>query len=454
MTNFHHLKFSLLFVSLVLLTLSCKKGGIFDQINQTEDSSRPNIIRPNIIIILADDIGYDAIASNGNESFQTPNIDLIGQRGMRFTHCYGSPLCSPSRVAFVSGKYNFRNYTQWGIFDPTGKTFANIAKEAGYATYVAGKWEFDGGDVAVHRMGFDGYCIWNPFHQETSRHYKTPHIYENGAFLPDSVVSGKYGDDIFTSRVLSFINQNRNKNFFVYFPITLCHGPYSPTPDDPEYATWDEMANQSDVKYFPSMMKYMDKKIGEVIDSLQAWNLYNNTIVIFAGDNGTPHDIFYYFDGKYTEGNKSSTTDGGTRVALFAQWPDRVSPGQVNRNLIESGDFLPTVADAVKGTITPDYGIIDGHSFYPQLTNVPQLTGEPYTPRSWIFNHYEPNSNNGNTKTFRWVQDTTYKLYDSTDKFFNVYLDPEETHRITPGERTEEEKALAQRFEVILDSLK
>jgi arylsulfatase A len=155
-----------------------QKGGVLDQIHKTEDSSRHNII-----IILADDIGYDAIACDGNESFQTPNIDLIRQRGMRFTHCYGSPLCSPSRVAFVSGKYNFRNYTQWGVFDPTGKTFANIAKEAGYATYVAGKWQFDGGDAAVHRMGFDGYCIWNPFNNENSKHYKSPKIYENGAYL-------------------------------------------------------------------------------------------------------------------------------------------------------------------------------------------------------------------------------------------------------------------------------
>lgn len=442
---------SFLFSYSVLLLASCNKANELKPVNDKASSNTLSLQagnKPNIIIILADDIGYDAIKGNGNETFKTPNLDKMIRDGMNFTHCYSSPLCSPSRTAFISGKYNYRNYTEWGVFDAAGKTFANIAQKAGYATYVAGKWQFDGGDAAAHRMGFDNYSIWNPIKADApGRHYKDPKIYEKEDYLPKEKTEGKYGDDIFTKRVLSFIDHHKDENFFVFFPITLPHAPYSPTPDDPEFKSWNSR-NPSDTSFFPSMVKYMDKKVGEIIDSLKKWDLYRNTIVMFSGDNGTPEHIFYNYNGKLREGGKSESNERGTRVPLIITWPKQIPPGVVNRNLIEFQDFLPTVAEATGAKITSDYGPIDGLSFYPQLI------GASTQPHDWIFNHYQPNTNKGNDILKRWVQDTTYKLYESPARFYNIFLDPEEQNPISHTERTNVEKEIVKKFKNILDSLK
>jgi len=442
--------YSFVFYLFVFCT-ACKKD--INEIkfqNESSDINKATLSgRPNIIIILGDDIGYDAITSQGNQSFQTPNLDAMAASGMRFTQCHGSPLCSPSRVMFVTGKYNFRNYKEWGVLDPREKTFGNLMKKAGYSTYVAGKWQLNGGDASIRGFGFDNYCVWNPSKDDRpGSHYKNPLIYTHGAFLPMSATANQYGDDIFTDSVLSFIQKNKSNNFFVWFPITLCHYPYCPTPDDREFKSWDSKGNPSDTKYFPSMIKYMDKKIGQIIDSLKIWNLYNNTILMFVGDNGTPHHIFYYYNGVLTEGAKSNSTEGGTHVTMIATWPNKITAPQVNRNLIDFTDFLPTLADAAGIAIPSNYGTIDGHSFYGQLA------GTSYTPRDWIFCHYQPFTNNGNDKLKRWTQDTTYKLYDSTGKFYNIVSDPLEKNPITHSQMTAKEKSIAKEFQSIMDSLK
>lgn len=435
---------------IVTFSVGCNKAEPFVE---SKPSPQPPPIwvgeRPNIIIILADDVGYDAIACNGNGTFETPVIDQMARDGMRFTHVYSSPLCSPSRTAFVSGKYNFRNYFEWGIWDFRWKSFGNIAREAGYATYVAGKWAFDGGAKTADFIGFDAHSLWDPFKNEPpGEHYKNPKIYRDGEFLPASETDGKYGDDIHTSDILSFIKKNEGKPFFVFYPITLCHFPYSPTPDDSDYNRWTPKKDRPDVKYFPSMIKYMDKKIGEIRDSLKAWGRYDNTILMFSGDNGTPQDIFYLYNGQISEGSKSSTNASGTQVPLFVTWPKAIKPGTVNRSLIEFQDFLPTVADAVGKTIDSSYGTIDGISFFPQLV------GEATEVRPYVFNHYVPYTNNGNDKKRRWINDTTYKLYDETGLFYNIFLDPLEKSPIRQNKQTKEEKEIIENFQKIMDGLK
>jgi len=403
--------------------------------------------RPNIIIILGDDVGYDAIAANGNQSFATPNIDRMAKEGMNFTQCYGSPLCSPSRVMLVTGKYSFRNFKEWGVMDPKEKTFANILRDAGYATYVAGKWQFDGGHNSITSFGFSGYCVWDALEYDTHGSiYKNPRTYENGVFSTKEANTNKFGDDIFTDRILSFIQKNKTKNFLVYYPIGLCHPPFTPTPDDPEFAAWVNGGKESDSSFFPSMVKYMDKKTGQIIDSIKAWNLYNNTIIMFVGDNGTPKGVSYYYDGKLTTGRKGSTTSAGTHVPFMVTWPNTIKPAQVNNNLIDFTDFLPTIAEAVGLTVPASHGVIDGKSFYAQLT------GQPSKPRDWIFCDF--NAHNGsNSKLTRWVQDTTYKLYDVSEKFYNIVLDPEEKNPIHPASITPEEEKIKKHLQHTMNKL-
>ncbi|MBG9377785.1 sulfatase-like hydrolase/transferase [Panacibacter sp. DH6] len=442
--------FSVILISSIVW--SCKKAAELSGSNAVVSADVSDAAaatgRPNIILILADDVGYGLPTVNGGQTYQTPNIDRLAAAGMRFTQCYGSPLCSPSRTMFMTGKYNFRNYNEWGILDLNEKMMSNVLQSAGYKTYVAGKWAFDGGDVSIKAHGFDSYSVWSAFLGDNGSHYKTPRIYENSGYLPDNVVRNQYGDDIFTDRVLSFIKDNRKNNFFVYFPITLCHSPYSPTPDDPQYAAWDPKS-PSDSSYFPSMVKYMDKKIGMLADSLRAWRLFNNTILVFAGDNGTPHGIWFTQDGVYQEGSKSSTNTYGTHVPLIVTWPaGGVRGGQVNNNLIDFTDFTATAFEAAGISTPADYGPVDGVSF------LNQLRGLPNTPREWVFCHYKPDTDaqNGNVVR-RWINNTQYKLYDSTGRFYNVVLDPEEKRPIKPSKMTPAERALQAEFQSIMDTL-
>jgi len=460
--------FLTVFISGTFIVLSCNKPEKLKPVESVSADAGVSRIpapgRPNIVILLADDVGYDAIACNGNQSFETPNINQLAQEGMRFTQCHGAPTCSPSRFMFVTGKYNFRNYTKWGVMNPNEKTFSNIAKDCGYKTYVAGKWQFDGGQTSITNFGYDGYCLWDA--QESvipASIYKSPKYYENGVYVGKSVTDGMYGDDIFTSRILSFIQQNKANNFFVYYPIGLCHYPFSPTPDNPEFADWAPGINNSNEAFFPSMIKYMDKKVGQIVDSLKAWQLYDNTIVMFVGDNGTPHGIYYYYNGVLTQGGKTLTTEAGTKVPLIVTWPNGITAGQVNNNLVSFTDFLPTIADATGTSIPASYGVIDGKSFYNQLT------GQQSTPRDWIFCHYNQliensftNSEGGSASEYklagqnklrRWVQNTNYKLYDSTGKFYNIIDDIKEKSPITASKITSQEQLIKDQFQSIMDTL-
>ncbi len=404
--------------------------------------------RPNIIVILADDIGFDAIACNGNQSFKTPNIDNMAKAGMRFNQCHASPLCSPSRFMFVTGKYNFRNFTEWGVMNPKEKTFANILKDGGYTTYVAGKWQLDGGDQSIRNFGFDDYIVWDPLEHDTHGSiYKNPRTYQNAKFATKEEANNKFGDDIFTSHILSFIQKNKNKPFFVYYPLGLCHPPFTPTPDDPEFATWVSSDRHSDSSFFPSMMQYMDKKVGQIIDSVKAWQLYDNTIIMFIGDNGTPKGIYYKASEKNLQGAKGITSEAGTKVPFFLTWPNKIKPAQVNNSLIDFTDFVPTLADIAGLKIAPAFGAFDGQSFYGQLT------GQDTTKRDWIFCHFNAN-NNGKDKTTRWIQDTTYKLYDVTGTFFNITTDPEEKNPLSPTTITPAEKLIKNKFQTVMNGLK
>jgi len=419
-------------------------------VSATNTSAVSDPSKPNIILILGDDVGYEIPTCNGGQSYLTPNIDQMAAEGMRYTQCHSTPICSPSRTMLVSGKYSFRNYTAWGKLDTTSRTFANMLKDAGYRTCVAGKWQLDGGDASIRAFGFDNYSVYNPFtgtgdEKDGGSRYKNPTIYQNGAILSSNITKGKYGDDLFLTYIQNFINGSGTNPFFVYFPICLVHPPMSPTPDDPQFATWN--SPQSDPSYFPSMVKYMDKKIGELINFVKTSpQISNNTVIIYVGDNGTVQDITSMFLGQPYQGGKTKTTEAGTHVPMIAWWPGKIAAGSVNKDLVDFTDFMPTFADIANIAEPTDYGTLDGVSFYPRMVG---LQG---TPRPWIFCHYHPmiaNSRDIN-KTTRWVQDSVYKLYDSTFRFYNIKTDPLETKAIKPAKLTPEQLAIQNNFKAVL----
>lgn len=373
--------------------------------------------KPNIIFILADDVGYEVPTIDGGQSYSTPNIDKLAQNGMRFTQCHASPLCSPSRFMLLTGKYNFRNYAIWGQMDLSQRTLGNMLKDAGYATCYTGKWQLDGGDNSIRTFGFDNYSVYLPFllqneFLEGSR-YKNCKIYQDGGYLPQTLTDGKYADDEFTSYLLNFVDSTSNlgKPFFAYYAMNLTHPPLSPTPDDPEYTTWNfDVRGNGDKRFFPSMVKYMDKLIGQIADHIATLGLAENTLIIYSGDNGTPRPVLSQFNGFTVRGGKHSTTEPGTNVPLIMYWPRTIARKSVVNDLVCFPDFMPTLAD-VAGIPTPtNYGTLDGVSFYSTLT-----TGTNPLARSTIYDAF---SGDTTKRPFnRWTQNTSYKLYDIERKY-------------------------------------
>ncbi len=249
---------------------------------------------------------------------------------MQFTQCYSLPLCTPSRFELMTGKYNNRNYgaDSWNHLDPSQRTIANMLHDAGYKTCITGKWQLDGGDSAIHTFGFDTYSVTDPFKLEVYHNgdlniYKNPTIYRNGAYLPADKMQGKYGEDVNRNFFFRFIDSNKNKAkpFFAMWTPNLCHKPYSPTPDDPQFAAWnpDDPPSDADTIYFPSMVRYFDKEIGMLMNKLQTAGIASNTIVLFiVGDNGTEDDIHSLYKGQMRQGGKGKTNDRGIHVPMIA----------------------------------------------------------------------------------------------------------------------------------------
>jgi arylsulfatase A len=392
--------------------------------------------RPNIILIMADDLGYETIGANGGASYKTPHLDRLATTGVRFTHCFVQPLCTPTRVQLMTGKYNVRNYVDFGNMDPQAVTFANLFKQAGYATCMTGKWQL-GRDLDLpKKYGFDEYCLWQ--HTRRPPRYQNPGLEING--VEKDFNKGEYGPDLVNDYAIDFCARHKDKPFFLYYPMMLTHGPYQPTPDS---STWDPKAIGEGVnhapKHFGHMVEYMDKLIGKLIASLDKQGLRENTLVLFLGDNGTGAGTRSMMGNQEIIGGKGSTNEFGMHVPLIASWPKNIATGKVTSDLVDSTDFLPTICAAAGVTIPTDLKI-DGRSF------LPQLKGETGTPRPWIYSWYSPRGE----RLREFAFDHHYKLYKSGD-FFHISADPSEQKPLTVASQTGGAAAAAQKLQSALD---
>jgi arylsulfatase A len=412
--------------------------------------------KPNVIFILGDDIGFYTPTVNGGTSYSTPNLDTLAKQGINFRHCHSTPLCSPSRVMLLTGKYNFRNYVRWGVLDQTQKTIGNMFKDAGYKTACFGKWQLSGGEQSIHTFGFDSYCVFDATgytadNEESplqGSRYKNPTIYVNGDYADSSQTANKYGEDIFTDSVLNFITRNKSMPFFIYYPMVLAHPPFQPTPDDPVF---DTLTGQSDTSFYRSMIHYMDKKIGLILKKVKSLGIENKTVIMYVGDNGTPREIYQRTDHGIIQGGKGSPREYGTHVPLMVYWPGHIKSGTTNYDLIDFTDFLPTLADIAKIPLPTTYGPLDGVSFSPRLT------GQPGIPRQWIFCYWDENRSDEFVQHIRrWAQTKTYKLYDtsyvnSSRLFYNIVTDIKEAHPIWANSITPEETVIKKQLLKVLN---
>lgn len=415
-----------------------------ETVPQKQDSSLPP---PNIILIMADDLGYETIGAYGGSSYATPEIDRMAENGMRFNHAYAQPLCTPSRVELMTGIYNIRNYISFQILDESQTTFSHLFKNAGYSTAIIGKWQLGKNPESPKNAGFDYHALWQV---EKSRadstgrdtRYSKPVLQIDGNLIAYDKTD--YGPDIINEYGLDFIQNsyNENKPFLLYYPMILTHSPFSPTPDSPEWLedTTAVMSYEGNPDYFEDMVTYMDKMIGKINLKLDELGIQDNTIVIFTGDNGTGTPIVSIINGNEITGGKGKTTDAGTRVPLIVTWPDFIRPNSIDTSLIDFSDFFPTILEAAKIDI-PDSLDIDGQSFLPQLLGI----GE--NSRNWMYSWFSKSGSESEAQIF--ARNQRYKLYDSGE-FYNIPEDYLELNPLNIDELNENEKDIYQLLNEVL----
>jgi arylsulfatase A len=399
--------------------------------------SVPPAKKPNIVLILADDLGAEVLNCYGGTSYKTPHLDALARSGIRFENCFATPLCSPSRVQLMTGRYGFR--TGWTqlidggadeFFDPKKeKTFGAMMKEAGYATGLAGKWQlaqFEKHPDHVRDCGFDEYCCWAwMLGKKRTGRYWDPAIWQDGKQRTDT--DGKYGPDLLADWVVDFIRRHQGEPFFLYYPMVLVHDPFEPTPDS---AGGKKGGGR---KVFPDMVAYMDKIVGRIVATLDELKLRENTLVLFTGDNGTTKGIPSMVGERTVIGGKSTMLDTGSHVPLIASWPSTVPTGKVYADLVDFTDFVPTICE-LTGAKAPSGVPIDGRSF------AGRLRGEKGNPREWVFVQLGGN---------RFARDRRWKLH-SNGKLVDLAADPEEQKPFAAGTEPAEGAAARTRLEKVL----
>ena len=357
--------------------------------------------KPNIIFILADDLGIGNLSCYGADNYKTPHIDKLAAEGTRFTQCFTAALCGPSRAMIMTGRYAFRNGSSnqdaCTAMPNNELQLARVVKSAGYKTTSSGKWGQLPGEP--DEAGFDDYLRFNGSGVYRNKKEDKPEEYlVNGKEL--KLGNDEYMPDLMHEHMMKFIKKNKDESFFVYYPMSSVHGDLLPTPDSASGST-DLMADN---------IAYMDKLVGKLIVELEALKLRENTLIIFMGDNGTGKGQAERatISGKALSGMKGTMLECGGLVPMIANWPGKTPAGKVSADLIDSTDFLATFAELTGGTLPKDT-IFDGHSI------APQLRGEAGTPREWVYNQLAAM---WYVRDAKWKLNEKGELYDMSDAPF------------------------------------
>lgn len=366
-------------------------AGMLNSVQCTE-----RVEMPNIIYILADDLGYGDLGCYGQKEIKTPNIDRLAAEGMRFTsHYAGSTVCAPSRCSLMTGMHTGHTVVRGNRetrpmgqhpLPPETVTVAELLKDAGYTTGLIGKWGLGGPDSTgiPNRQGFDyfyGYLC-----QRHAHNYYPEFLFRNEERVPlegnrienprpdgagVAVEKVQYSHDLIGEEALAFVERNRNKPFFLYWSPTIPHANNEAgsegmeVPDDAPYSERDWPQQQ---KNHAAMITRLDRDVGALMEKLKELGIDENTIVLFTSDNG-PHreggaNPSFFASSGPLRGIKRDLYEGGIRVPMIARWPGRIEPGSVSDHVSAFWDFLPTAAD-IAGCGTPEN--IDGISYLPAL---------------------------------------------------------------------------------------
>ena len=410
--------------------------------------------RPNIILIMADDMGYEALSSNGSESCKSPNLDKLAAKGVRFTNGFSNPICTPSRVKLMTGQYNVRNYVKFGWLDREQTTFAHQLKAAGYATAIAGKWQLGRDKDSPQHFGFEQSCLWQHTRSGRSkdggktidRRFVNPQLEFNG--VEKDFTYGEYAPQICTDFICDFIDENKKKPFLVYYPMILTHCPFDPTPDSTDWdpkrlgSTTYKGDRNDPQRHFRDMVAYADKAVGQIVAQLEKSGVRDNTLIIFTGDNGTDTPIVTPWNGTKVVGGKGTMSDTGTRVPLIASWPAGIQkPGRVVDDLVEFTDVFPTLCE-VTGAKLPKNHPGDGASIVPVLRNQADARR-----KDWIYIWYRKQVMVRN-KQYSFVANQ-----DGSKAALTRYDSPFNGTKLKDSALTKTERALREQFEATIARL-
>ncbi len=440
------------FFTLLTLLYSCKKN-----------ESIVNIRTPNIIFILADDLGYGDLSSQGQTKFQTPNIDKLAKEGINFTQHYsGSTVCSPSRSVLLTGQHTGHTPIRGNKRDGANGnwpmsaeaiTVAEILKENGYITGAFGKWGlgYPGSEGDPNKQGFDEFFGYN---DQTLAHNYYPYFLNHNqdtVWLEDNAENrtGTYAPITIHEQALKFMEDNKDRPFFMYYPSVIPHaelfapeqymakyrGKFLPEKefkgDDegtPRYKRGGYVSQPESHAAFAAMINLLDNQVGEILDKLKKLGIDENTIVIFSSDNG-PHleggaDPDYFDSNGPFKGYKRDLYEGGIRMPMLVRWPGKIAAGKKNDHVSAFWDFLPTAAE-IAGAKIPEN--IDGISYLPSLVGEGEQKKHKYL-------YWEFHEKNGRLAIrqdeWKLVRYDVFNPEKTTTELYNLINDPGEENNV------------------------
>ena len=408
---------------------------------------------PNIIFILADDLGYGDLGCYGQETIQTPNIDQMAEEGMRFTdHYAGSTVCAPSRCCLMTGLHSGHALIRGNAripLRPSDVTVAELLKQAGYTTGIIGKWGLGEPDTTgiPNRQGFDywfGYLNQRHAHnyypqylwrneQKVELENEVNHIIGGRDRTPGGVATKRveYSHDLFAEEALDFVEKNKNKPFFLYLALTIPHANNEAGNEGMEVPSLEPYAGENwpeAQKGHAAMITRMDSDIGRLMAKLKTLGLDANTFVMFSSDNG-PHkeggaDPAFFNSSGPLRDYKRALYEGGIRVPMIARWPGKIKAGSLNDHISAFWDFLPTCCE-LAGIDSPE--AIDGISMLPTLMNRKQKEHECLY---WEF-HEQGKKKAVRMGDWKGVQLNIAKNPDGPIELYNLRNDIAEQHNVT-----------------------
>ncbi|WP_206028549.1 FAD-dependent oxidoreductase [Thalassoroseus pseudoceratinae] len=353
---------------------------------QDEDEPPTNLSSsdaPNILLLFADDFGYEALGCYGGKDFQTPNLDRLATQGMRFTRAYTSPVCTPSRMSLYTGNYVSHHgyFNVLPVHQGTKKavdfrskwaTYPQLLRDAGYRTSVTGKWQLAALEYHPEHCrdaGFDSWCVWQIWRDgsKTTR-YWNPCFNHDGQIRDD--ISQRFGPDVLADYVIEQMRTaaEAKRPFYIHHNMLLPHWPIIETPDDKIAAKSASLAG---------MIAYMDGICGRILDEVDRLGISENTVVIFMGDNGTDSKSPRSTTDGSVKGGKFDLNDAGTHIPLIVRHPGTIEAGQTADELIDMTDLFPTICE-IAGVEIPHDLQLDGVSFQSRLQG-----GKP-SSRPWV----------------------------------------------------------------------